>query len=246
MKRKIRYCLLAKTIPEYSKRDDTCYTCSIGVSPELGLMRLYPIPLSGMKKWGIYELEVEKNKRDSRHESWKLSSYSRKNNWIGLSEDVKFIRNANKSLVLDFLTNYVYPSISDLNKKRRSIGLIHSPKFNAFWDVNERYYNESQTRLFEDVEMNEFDKFTKRTKQKEARIIFKDGDGKHNLQLNEWGLYEYQRKFKADNNAFRFLKPKDNSYLLVGNMHNHRNIWIGLNVFNLPVKNLKNLFHEQI
>ena len=88
---KIRYALICKTIPEHSKKDDTLYTCSIGISPELGLIRIYPLPPVGMDKWGIYELEVERNKRDSRTESWKLSSYSRKDGWTGFTKDVKKI-----------------------------------------------------------------------------------------------------------------------------------------------------------
>jgi len=244
---KIRYCLLVKTIPEYSKRDNTLYTCSIGLSPELGLIRIYPLPPKGMDKWGIYELTVEKNKRDSRKESWKLTSYSRKDNWTGFTNDVKFIRKARKEKVLRHLSKYIYPSISELNRLRKSIGIIEACSLNAYWRVNSRYINDKQIGLFEDVELSWFSSYTKDTKQKESRLKFVDGDGVHDLQLNEWGLYEYQRKFGAKDDAFRFLK--NSKYVMVGNMHHYRSTWIALNTFKIPtnVRKMNNtLFNQKI
>lgn len=233
MKVKTRYCLLAKSIPEYSKRDGTLYTCSIGLSPEFGLIRIYPLPPSGMKKWGIYEVEIEKNKLDNRKESWKLSSYTRKNNWIGFSEDIKYIGDMNKKIVGNILSDYISPSISQLNTERKSIGLISCSSFNLKWCPNERFINTNQIGLFEDVEIADFCSYTKETKNYESRILFNDMDGIHNLQYNEWGVYEYQRKYSASMDAFRFLIPSQNSCVLIGNMNSHRSSWIALGIFDI-------------
>ncbi len=130
MKYNIQYTVLAKTIPEYSKRDNTLYTCTIGIaqfsSGNPQLIRVYPAPISGLKKWGKYTLKVEKNKLDSRPESWKLSSMSRKDNWAGLESDVSFNGVANKYYVQKFLAERISPSISSLNDKRASIGMHQS------------------------------------------------------------------------------------------------------------------------
>ncbi len=234
-KQKIRYCLLAKTIPEYSKRDHSLYTCSIGYSPQLGLIRLYPLPTSGMKKWGIYEVEVEKNKRDSRKESWKLSSMTRKDGWVGFAKDFKEVGTANQSKMLSLLLPYTSPSIGQLNKDRKSIGIINvGANYRFKWCANGKYINTNQVGMFEDVELADFTKYTKDTKEKESRIIFTDKDGKHNLQFNEWQVYEYQRKFGADSGAFRFLTGKQGQYVLLGNMLQYRVNWIGLGLFRLP------------
>lgn len=234
-KQKINYCLLAKTVPEYSKRDNTVYTCSIGYSPQLGLMRLYPLPPKGMKKWGIYEVEVERNKRDSRVESWKLSSMTRKNNWANFGEDLKHIGTAKPEKVLPLLLPSVSPSISQLNEDRKSIGLVSiGDQYRFKWQANDKFINTTQIGMFEDVELADFTKYTKHTKDKESRVIFKDGDGKHDLQFNEWGIYEFQRKFGAKPEAFRFLVGKKDQYLLIGNMLQYRRNWIGLSLFNLP------------
>lgn len=230
--RQIKYCLLAKSIPEWSKRDKMLYTCSIGYSPELGLIRVYPLPIKGMEKWGIYNLPLEKNKRDTRVESWKLASYSRKEEWIGIGKDVKFLGYANKYKIYPLLMSYLFNSIGELNKLKVSIGIVKVDDFNIYWTENERYINTRQFGLFEDVELANFTKYTKETKLKESRCAFIDADGRHDLQFNEWQVYEYQRKFKADKDAFRHLRKTQNDYLLLGNLHSHRNTWIVLSKFN--------------
>lgn len=231
MKRyRIKYIVLAKSIPEYSKRDGTCYTCSLGYSPEMGIIRVYPLPIISMNKWDIYSIEVEKNKFDTRIESWKLSSYSRKENWLGLSDDITFLGKANPTKMIDIISIQKTDSIKTLNDKKKSIGLIDIKKYRLYWDSNKRYINTSQYGMFEDVEIADFTKYTKETKQKESRIYFMDSKGEHDLQYNEWQIYEFQRKFnKSTDDAFRFMQNKN--LLLVGNMHNYRNNWIGLGMF---------------
>lgn len=225
----IKYVVLTKSIPEYSKRDGMCYTCSLGYSPDLGLIRVYPLPIITMNKWDIYDIKIERNKYDSRPESWKLSSYARKENWIGLSKDISYLGKANPNKVINLISKYRISSIKELNINKSSIGLIELSEYRLYWKANNRYIDSNQYGLFEDVEIADFTKYTKDSKIKEARIYFKDKQGEHDLQYNEWQIYEYQRKYKADEDAFRFMKNKN--LLFVGNMHNHRNIWIGLGIF---------------
>lgn len=230
---RIRYVPLAKSIPEYNKRDGSVYTCSLGYSPEKGFIRVYPLPLSGMNKWYVYNIPIEKNKRDSRAESFKLASYSRKENWIGLSDDVKEMGVIkNRDIILSKLRSLIYPSISAMNNARVSIGVIKLSEYKIFWDTNNRYINTKQIGMFDDVEIADFTKYTKETKLKESRIMFVDGDGKHNLQFNEWQVYEYQRRFGAKNDAFRFMNGNNEKLLLLGNMNAHRTVWVALGFFN--------------
>lgn len=234
MKQKIQYTLLCKSVPEFDKRDGKLYTCSLGYCPQFGLIRVYPLPITGMKKWHTYEIEVEKNKRDSRRESWKLSSYSKNENWIGFSDDCKFIGIANKSKVVEYLSSCVTPSISRLNEQRKSIGVILAQTVNPFWDSNDRFINTSQIGMFNDVELADFTKFTKETRQKEARMIFKDEDGTHNLQLNEWQFFEFQRKYGATKEAFRHISTNKPQLLLIGNMLQYQRNWMVLSAFAGP------------
>jgi len=226
---KIRYVVLSKTIPEYSKRDKTLYTCSVGYSPQLGFIRVYPLPLKSMNKWDIYEIMVEKNNRDSRVESWKLCSTSRFEQWDGIDQDITFMGKADQNFIINNMLSMSTKSIKDLNENKKSIGIIPIREYNLYWKENSRFVDSRQYGLFEDVELADFTNFTKETKSKESRIFFKDLKGEHDLQYNEWQVYEYQRKFKASNEAFRFLKNKN--LILIGNMHSYRNTWLALGLF---------------
>jgi hypothetical protein len=232
---KITYTVIAKSIPEYSKRDGCLFTCTLGYCHESkSIIRVYPIPLIGMKKWETYIIDVEKNKRDTREESWKLSSYAKYDNWIGLDKDVINIgkMDRNKAIKTLLLTKQIFPSISILNNQKKSIGIVPINNYNLYWDTNSRFINSLQVGMFEDVELADFTKYTKETKTVEARIMFTGNDGQHDLQFNDWSVTEWYRKFGTIhpiNDAFRFLKSK--SYALLGNMHNYRNNWITLDLY---------------
>jgi len=78
---RITYTVIAKSVPEYSTKYGGLFTCTLGYCHESNsLIRVYPIPVTGMSKWHTYSIEIEKNKRDSREESWKLSSYAKYEN----------------------------------------------------------------------------------------------------------------------------------------------------------------------
>lgn len=226
MKQRIEYIPIVRTIPENTK--DGLYTCTIGYSPQLGFIRVYPMPIQKLKIWGRYSIEVERNKRDSRKESWKLSSYSRHEGFVGFEQDCIYLGDYSRDLIINLAQSMAYPSISKLNDDRKSIGFILSDKVNARWDKNERFINTSQINLFEDVELPGFAKYTKDSRHYESRITFVDGDGTHDYQLNDWQYYEYQRKHGSGSEAFRHVNNKGTMLLFVGNLHHHRSTWMCL------------------
>lgn len=228
---KIEYIVIAKTIPEISKRDGREYSCTVGYSPQLGFIRVYPVPLNGFKRWHKYIIEVEKNNRDTRKESWKLSSMTRIDNFIGIEKDIILIGKVNKENIISMFHHIVSPSISRLNEDRKSIGVIKTNQLKPYWDVNKNFVNTAQYNLFEDVSCIETSVFTKDQYLKESRILFNDLDGSHDLQLNDWQYYEYQRKFGAKKDAFRYINSDKENYVLIGNMYQYRNIWLGLGVY---------------
>lgn len=228
---KIEYIVIAKTIPEISKRDGREYSCTVGYSPQLGFIRVYPVPLNGFKRWHKYIIEVEKNNRDTRKESWKLSSMTRIDNFIGIEKDIILIGKVNKENIISMFHHIESPSISKLNEDRKSIGVIKTNQLKPYWDVNKNFVNTAQYNLFEDVSCIETSVFTKDQYLKESRILFNDLDGSHDLQLNDWQYYEYQRKFGAKKDAFRYINSDKENYVLIGNMYQYRNIWLGLGVY---------------
>lgn len=228
---KIEYIVIAKTIPEISKKDGREYSCTIGYSLELGFIRVYPVPLTGFKRWHKYIIDVERNSRDTRKESWKLSSMTRTDNFIGLEKEIICIGKVNKYYIISMFQKIVSPSISKLNEERKSIGVIKTNQLKPYWDVNKNFVNTTQYNLFEDVSCIETSIFTKDQYLKESRISFNDLDGSHDLQLNDWQYYEYQRKFGAKKDAFRYINNQIDNFILIGNMYQYRNIWLGLGVY---------------
>jgi hypothetical protein len=235
MMNKLEYILFARSIPEHSKKYGGLFSCSVGYCPNLKqLIRIYPVPLTGLKMWERYSVPVEKNKLDSRAESYKLASYAKYENWVGLDKDViylgKFTRDQIKKTIFQSLVTS--ESIADLNKNRKSIAIIRANNVNLKWEPNGRFINTRQYGLFEDVGLADYTSFTKETKELEARISFTNNGKHHDLQVNEWGVYEFYRKFHGVhpiNDAFRYWKNAN--YLLIGNLHSIRNVWVVLNYF---------------
>lgn len=232
---KITYTVIARSIPEYSKRDGCLYNCTLGYCHESqSIIRVYPVPIVGMKKWRTYRIEVERNKRDTREESWKLSGNSKYENWTDFGKDVLDIGKVErkKGIFTLMKTNQILPSIQIANNQKLSIAIIPILNYTLYWETNNRFINTNQIGLFEDVQIADWASFTKDSKEREARINFYGNDGNHNLQYNDWGITEWYRLFKGQypiEQAFRNLKNK--SYALIGNMHNHRNNWIVLDLY---------------
>jgi hypothetical protein len=222
----IEYCLITKTIPEYNNKRKSLYTCSIGYSPQLGLIRVYPIPIvKDFNSGFVYKLDVEKRKTDSRFRSYELiGAYENKPRYMK-------IRPYNYSMLWRYIKDEQSKSISELNKRKDSIGLIPLKDYRLYWDNSSRYVNTDQLGLFEDAEIKDFTKYTKDSRTKEARILFKDADGKHDLQYNEWGIYEFGRKFGNKPDAFRYTKNA--THVLVGNMLQFQSTWMALKALNL-------------
>lgn len=232
----IDYTLLIQTVPEVSKKDGSVYTCTVGYSPQKGWIRVYPMPYNkGLKRWNTYRINVEKNKQDSRAESWKLSSYSRHEQWKNFNQDVELvgsIREADRKYMKALMLNNTMQAISQLNKDRRSIGFLYVQKAHAYWDVNENYVNPHQLLLFQDIQ-EDYDPYTKQDKQFHSRIKFMDQDGTHNLMLNNWQYYMAQINFGHKPEAFRYIN-NDPQILMLGNMFSYRNTWIVLESFRQP------------
>lgn len=239
-KQTIHYTVLAKSIPEYNKKRGDIYTCCAGWSPELGLIRLYPLPITGMRSRGTYRIEIERNKEDSRKESWKMSMAAR-DRYFNFQAEKHLVGFANKG-IYENLLNYIYPSIESLNRQKKSLGVIRVNAVNLSWEKNNRLVNVSAGGLFsnESIDLAEWSKYTKETLDYQARIVFKDADGTHNIQYNDWGSFMWQRnvlngtKDGNINDCFRFNRKPGDYLILVGNMFQYRNRWMAFTVIKTP------------
>jgi hypothetical protein len=197
-----------------------------GWSDELcGFMRVYPLPIQNpLHQRYIARLELERPSQDTRSESWRLC---RERDDLGIQcygqkqmEDVvhTLVQNASASIV-------------ELNAARRSLGVIKAEDIQLFFRSVSEVTEPNEQSLFDDVAQE----FGEDAARQVPYLRFRDSAGPHQLQLREWGCYEWLRKQpdKASQlwDNLRLGRHDSDYYLLVGNTAVHRNVWLIINVF---------------
>ncbi len=208
---------LGRTVPEQSKTYGH-RVCMAGFSPELGqLLRVYPLPVVNTLRVGRrYVLSLQRNSKDSRHESWKLADR------IALYESTeKVLTHA----ITEHLEHYISPSIQHLNEQRASLGIIKADHVQCEFRRRESVKAPEQLELFESTDTC----FGANAIHVAPYVRFDDEAGSHCLQLREWGCYEWIRKHPAQyrqlSQNLGFGEPSS-QLMLVGNMCNFRNVWL--------------------
>ncbi len=229
------FVMLGKTVPEPSS-DGRVFVCSAGYSQELrSLIRIYPLARhAAPRRWEMCRVNLERNPRDSRPESWKLAG----DRSIGNHERINSaftpyakVNGWERKEVLDDPRLWV-DSIAEANEKRLSLALLrprHIPRVD--YDKNHNSPDSPQMRLFDDglppAEGAKRFPFM-------PRLDFVDSSGRHRLMLRDWGCYELMRKhpehtFDLDD----ALSLGEDSVLLIGNLNSHRTAWLCISVLNI-------------
>jgi hypothetical protein len=220
---------LGRTVPEESSTYGH-RVCMAGYSDSMrSLVRVYPLHVQNpLRQRYVSVLSVERNPRDCRMESWKLRDIDRgilkaTDNQIPMPTVRKWLR------------SYLADSIEELNKSRSSLAVLE-----ARGDVRPYFQRRPDVKDPDQLELFKFADADPRPFGAGAldiapRLEFLDQAGNwHDLQIREWGAYEWVRKHREnaaqlwDNYRLRDGRP---TLLLVGNMNNHRNAWLIINVF---------------
>lgn len=228
------YIHLGCAVPEESKTHGIS-VCSAGYSRELnGLVRIYPTTMTDrLRRWQTYQLELRRNPKDSRRESWRLARDDRpplETASVGrISEDDRW----------EDIQRLTVPSIKWLNDNRRSLGIIQ-PRAVRMYFVE----NPSRMPLFEQGTLPGLEKPRgpgRHVFELWPYLEFTDEDGTHNASLLEWGAYEYLRKRLGPlHELWHVYRRRDGQiHLLVGNINRHRNVFIVIGV--LVVSDTKQL-----
>ena len=239
------FVVLGRTIPEESKKYGQ-RICMAGFSPDNGqLLRVYPllVPVgdssqaNGFKARHVYTLDLQRNPRDNRIESWQvkdpavptLTPWDRA---VELSKDELVKR----------LRTRVVPSIAVLNACRLSLGVLIV--LAGAWQGetvprNDPTPPENHQSLFDDLEDQAQGMESDIARVKHAPYIrFTDEAGSHRLQVREWGAYRllanptYADTPDALWTASGYHCEAD-LMLVVGNMNTHRNNWLVIKTFEL-------------
>ena len=180
------------------------------------------------RRWDVVTIEVERNERDTRRESWKIAGS--KGEWEGLVEKIEVVgRIESRAERRNLAGNLTDACVNVLSQTRRSLGIIKPEAIHrTYFRDNPRYGEMWQLGLpglteLEDVQL-------KRDFPHELRIQYtcpecQTKSGSHDQQVLEWGFYEWMRT-NPDNieqvweNA-GFAQEDTDIYLFVGNQAAH-------------------------
>jgi hypothetical protein len=216
--------LIARTVPEMTK-DGRPTVCSVWWSQDLGLFRVYPLQMHWkLNAWKRYALRIERNPKDNRHESWKITSQPEL-----VDDHVEVARTE----FIGRIDSMIAPSISHLNAKRASLAILDPARIDLDWEYD-KGTDPNMMRLFQDVEPLTASRIGRNSYPHRPRVVFADNDGYHNLSLNEWGCYQLLSKPDYQTHDLRRalrLDQTDRQFrLLVGNMNNHRISWLVIHI----------------
>jgi hypothetical protein len=238
------FIMLGKTIPEPNS-DGRIFVCSAGVSPELrSLVRLYPLSrMQAPRRWSVNEVPVERNPRDSRIESFCLKGNRDPDNHThinGLFRELRRMPRTERDIAI---APYRVSSIAAANDSRRSLAILE-PDGVARLDFEECIGSPSspQLSLFAEDETEKLELGARRFAY-QPRLMFRDAGGWHDLQLRDWGVYEFMRK-QGDSRRYELndaCRLASRPMLLVGNMNGHRNVWLIISIL-FPVAAQSDLF----
>jgi hypothetical protein len=227
--------MLARTVPEPSKRYGV-KVCSVVYSPELkGLIRIYPLlPNERIRSRHTLRVELERNRMDSRRESFKKINYSLTGNVV------------QKEGLESIFDSLVSEDISELNDQRKSLGIIKTNLNDCRFEMKSKKDVEDprQLCLFQSPDLNTQKLMTGQDYKHIPYVVVPGQKQQKNLQIREWGIYELIRKNDgviSDKYLTGIFKGED-VYFIVGNMNGCRSVWIVCSFYTFPGVRQQNMF----
>lgn len=229
--------ILGQAVPD--EISDSRFTvCTAGYSPKYGLLRIYPVPPGAdMDRWNIMEIPLERDLRDKRQESWKVSGS--KAEWDRLQHKMRVVGGIKKKpdrikLLGELFKQFGVDCVEDLNAQKRSLGLVKPTILGYRFEKREKYDPSTQMTLFAKEPF-----LTIHNYQYQPRIQYRCSGCKtkepHDQQVIEWGVYEGMRKNPDNINKvwenLGFGKDEwDISGFLVGNQFKYRTSFMIISV----------------
>ena len=205
----------------------------------------------GLHRWDMIRVEVERNERDARQESWKI--VGSRQDWDNLYQRVETVRKiTNPYERHEVVVNNLSSCIVAINRAQGSLGLIRPREIKkVYFAQNPQYGKPYQLSLFE-THAQEWAK-VKRDFKVEPKLRYvcsecETQQGYHDQKILEWGFFEWMRK-NPDNieqvweNA-GFYSPDHEIFLFVGNQANRRTSFLIINV--LPIRKTPEPFQRPL
>lgn len=211
--------------------------CVAGYSPTRGLIRIYPVPPNvKVGRWDTIEVPLERNPKDVRPESWKIQGS--KNEWDRLHRKIikgKLQERADRMEFVEMMRlRHGVGCIEDLNEAKVSLGMI-KPKVIKWELVDREELDETHQLTLTSAEAL----WTKKNYPLKPMVTYRCQNcrttGPHHQQIVEWGLYEFMRNNKGnEDRVWKNLHLGEPGYdfdFLVGNMALHPTSFMVISVF---------------
>jgi hypothetical protein len=234
--------VLGRAVPETLK-DGRKTVCLGGLSRTRGFIRIYPTRLkTPIKRWDILRVEVERNNRDSRSESWKI--VGSRDEWSTLGGRIRKVGRIDDAFERrDIVLENLSPCVEKINSAHKSLGIVQPTIIHRkYFGDNPQYGRTTQPLLF-DVDEEDW-AAVKRDFPLEPRLEYTCSNcriaGNHNQKILEWGFYMWMHK-NPDNveqvwtNA-RIESNSHETYLFVGNQVRYPTSFLIISV--LPIRRL--------
>lgn len=233
----MKYIMLGKTVPEPTNERIQHYVCTAGIFIDdtddddwkYSLARIYPMGFNAPRDWSVSEIPVERNKKDSRKESWRP---------VGAAGVLGSIAKPDRLPVVEACDAFV-SGIAEANERRMSLAFLRpiNPRF--YIEYNDVEGEPSYQLYSGNVALKARERFAFT-----PRIEFDMEDGKHyRAQYREWGTWELIRKKRdylsslTHEERIRYvgdpLRLSERSIFLIGNYAQHRTSWLVIKVLNL-------------
>ena len=229
-------------------RDGRQSICVCACNPETKeLLRIYPVPLGWIRKWDIFDVEVEKNPTDHRENTWKIKNskedWKRLDKWLDVKEE-KYPESKREELI-KFIG---FSVLSDLIENKKSFGIIEP----IIKDFKLEQQNKSTIKQLTLGEVEDLDEPYTIINQKDYKykpyITYecigncKCKNKVHCQSISEWGCYEYMRKnpSKETNlkDNLRLFDQEYNKYILVGNIYKAPQTYVIIDILRFKKKKI--------
>jgi len=207
---------------EHNNKLKNKFHCTIGLNIDTNeLVRMYPVERFKMRKHEIYNVEVEPM-TCKRERSFKPIRMFK----IGQLKEQQ---------TNTLLNQISITTIDSLNTNKLSMGIIDINNKHIHIETNENYVNDSQYDLFEHTEYSKVnslcDKSYSNQLKKDIRIKFADTDTKQGYRDLSYNEHHFFVGLDKNNSIPVYYNTNLYNRMIVGNLRNHRNVFIGLCMF---------------
>lgn len=211
------------------------------------LLRIYPVPIGWLRKWDIFDVEVEENNRDHRENTWKIKNS--KQDWKHLEKWMTKKEKGYPTTKREELIHAIgFSVLSDLIENKKSFGIINPEIKNFELEQKNQSTSKQLTLTFgEEKDLDEPFTIINQKDYKFKPYISYECIGNckckkklHRQSISEWGCYEFMRKNPGQEmqikDNLRLFDKEWNIYLLVGNIHKAPQTYIIIDVLRFKKK----------